>query len=67
MPNKASYGENGAFKYFVGYKKDVGVIKLYIKVPQMNECLKYFDNNKKCMNFWFMIKNCRTNTSMGWY
>lgn len=50
MPNKASYGENGAFKYFVGYKKDV-VIKLYIKVPQMNECLKYFDNNKKCMNF----------------
>lgn len=51
MPNKASYGENGAFKYFVGYKKDVGVIKLYIKVPQMNECLKYFDNNKKCMNF----------------
>ena len=49
---KDSYGKKGSFKFFIGYinKTDALPIPLCIKLPQMNEYVKYFDSNNKCMN-----------------
>lgn len=41
------YGNKGAFKYFIGfddYKNDI--IPLYIMLPQVKTCVKYFKNDK---------------------
>ena len=43
---KDSYGNKGAFKYFIGYKSNVGIIPLYIKLPKMNAYAKYFKDSK---------------------
>ena len=51
MSNKVLYGKKGVFKYFIAYKKDISIVPLYIKLPQMNGCIKYFDDNNKCINF----------------
>ena len=43
------------FKYFIGYQKGDIVKPLCIILPQMNGCIKYFDNGRKNMSF--MIKD----------
>ena len=35
------------FKYFIGYKKSEIVKPLCIILPQMTECIKYFENGGK--------------------
>ena len=49
LSKKDSYGNKGAFKYFIGYVTNAGIMPLCIRLPQMNECAKYFDNGSKCM------------------
>ena len=44
-----------SYKYFIGYKEDEIVKPLCIILPQMNGCMKYFDNGGKNMSF--LIKN----------
>ena len=44
-----------SYKYFIGYKEDEIVKPLPIILPQMNGCMKYFDNGGKNMSF--LIKN----------
>ena len=43
-----SSGSKGSFKYFIGYIHEGSSlpISLYLKLPQMNGYVKYFDNNK---------------------
>ena len=43
---KDSYGNKGAFKHFIGYKSNAGIIPLYIKLPKMNAYAKYFKDSK---------------------
>ena len=43
---KDSHGNKGAFKYFIGYKSNAGIIPLYIKLPKMNAYAKYFKDSK---------------------
>ena len=40
MANKIS------FKYFIGYKSDIGVVPLCIKLPPLSRYVKYFYGNK---------------------
>ena len=47
---KESYGNEGAFKYFIGYVSNVSIVPLYIKLLQMNAFIKYFDKNNKYMS-----------------
>ena len=40
------------YKYFCGYIDNDGIIKsLCVIVPQMNGCIKYFENGGKNMSF----------------
>ena len=39
------------FKYFIGYQKGDIVKPLCIILPQMNGCIKYFENGGKNMSF----------------
>ena len=48
--SKKPYSFKGAFKYFIGYINNIGIIPLYIKGPQMNTFVKCFDSNNKYMN-----------------
>ena len=50
LSSKETFGNKGAFQYFIGYISNVGIIPVYIKLPQIHEFVKYFDNNSKCMN-----------------
>ena len=52
LPEKDSYDKKGSFKYFIEYINEVDAfpVPLCIKRPQMNGCIKYFDNNDKCIN-----------------
>ena len=47
LSSKESYDNKGGFKCFIGYRSNVGSIQLYIKLPQMNAFVKYFDDNYK--------------------
>ena len=51
LSKKNSYGKKGSITYFIGYinEADAFPVPLYIKLPQMNEYDKYF-NDSKCMN-----------------
>ena len=51
LSKKDWYGKKGSLKYFIGYtnKTDTSPVPLYIKLPQMNQYVKYFNDNK-CMN-----------------
>ena len=66
LSNKKSYGNKGAFKYFIGYihQGNAFPVPLYIKLPQINAFVKYFDNNKKYMNLLVCdkeyLKKCST-------
>ena len=42
-----SYGSRNSFKYFTGYNDDFVIRPLCIKLPQMIECVRNFDGNKK--------------------
>ena len=42
LSKKDSYGNKGAFKYFIGYGSNAGIIPLCIRLPQMNGYVKYF-------------------------
>ena len=44
ISSKHSYGNKESFKYLTGYISNAGIILLYIKLPQMNTFVKYFDN-----------------------
>ena len=47
LHKKDSYGNKGAFKYFIGYNDyNDGIIPLYIKLPMMNAIAKYFNDSK---------------------
>ena len=50
LSSKELNDNKGAFKYCLGYISNVGIVPLYIKLPQMNEFVKYFDSNSKYMN-----------------
>ena len=53
LSSKHSYGNKGPFKYFIGYINETNIfpVPLYMKLPQMNVYVKYFNNNNKYMNF----------------
>ena len=42
---------NEGFKYFIGYQEGEIVKPLYIILPQMNGCIKYFESGDKNMSF----------------
>ena len=50
MFDKFKHSDDG-FKYFNGYKEDKIVKPLCIILPQMNVCIKYFENGGKPMSF----------------
>ena len=50
LSKKDSYCNKGAFKYFIGYICNTGIISLYIILLQMNTYAKYFGGTK-CVNF----------------
>lgn len=45
IPNKDFLGKKGS-NYFLGYKGDVEIKSLRIKIPKMNGHAKYFDKSK---------------------
>ena len=50
LSKKDSYGNRSAFKYFIGYISNRGIIPLCIILPQMNEYVKCVNKNSKYMN-----------------
>ena len=56
LSRKDSYSNKGAFKYFLGYISNDGIIPLCIKLPQMNIFAKSFDSNNKYMSWWQRLK-----------
>ena len=49
LSGKDSYGHKDAFKYFIGYIGNAGIIQLCIILPQKNSSAKYFKDSK-CVN-----------------
>ena len=49
---KHSYGNEGSFTNFIGYRNNCNAFPILwrIKLPQMNEYVKYFHNNNKYMD-----------------
>ena len=43
LSSKELCGNKGVFEYFIEYISSVSIISLYIKLPQMNAFVKYFD------------------------
>ena len=54
VSNKSRHSEE-SFKYFIGYQEDEIVKPLCVILPQINACIKYFENEGKNMSF--LIKN----------
>ena len=50
LSKKALYDKKGSFKYFIGYINKTDAFPVQLKLPQMNEYVKYFDSNNKHMN-----------------
>ena len=50
LSKKDLHGNKIAFKYFIEYVSNSGIIPLYIILPQMNAYVKYFDKNNQCKN-----------------
>lgn len=42
-----SYGNKIAFKYFIGYIRNAGIIPMYIIFSEINAYCKYFKGNKR--------------------
>ena len=51
LSSKEWYGNKDAFKDFIVYISNIGIIPLFIRLPQINAFVKYFDSNNKYMNF----------------
>ena len=57
ISNRDLYAKKCSFKYFIEYMKNIGVVSLCIKLPQLNRHIKYFDDrlmnifNNRFMNF----------------
>ena len=51
LSHKKSYGKD-SFKYFIGFRHKGNAFPspLCVKLPQMNEYAKYFDENRKYIN-----------------
>ena len=62
--NKNSYDNKGLFKYHTGYrhKNEALLSPLNIKLPQLTEYTKYFDNNNKYVKFLINDKKLLKNT-----
>ena len=54
VSDKFKHSKEG-YKYFIGYQEGEIVKPLCIILPQMNGCIKYFENGEK--NMPFLIKN----------
>ena len=55
--DKTSYGNKGSFKYYIGYRhKDGTFSPLNIKLPQLTEYAKHFNNGDKLINFLVAVK-----------
>ena len=54
VSDKFRHSEDG-YKYFIGYQEDEMIRPSCIIIPQMNGCIKYFENGGK--NMPFLIKN----------
>ena len=54
VSDKFRHSEEG-YKYFIGYQEDEIVRPLCVRLPQMNDYIKYFENGGKNMSF--LIKN----------
>ena len=51
VSGKFKYGDNGS-KYFIGYlDEDIIIRALFIILPQMSGCIKYFNGGGKNMSF----------------
>ena len=50
VSDRFKHSEEGS-KYFIGYQEDEIVKPLCIILPQMNGCIKYFENGGKNMSF----------------
>ena len=49
--DKTSYGNKGSFKRYIGYRhKDGTVSPLNVKIPQLTEYAKHFNNGDKLIN-----------------
>ena len=51
VSKKEPYGKKSSFKYFIGYDDNDDIRPLCIRLPQMIEYAKYFENNNKTMSF----------------
>ena len=49
LSEKDSYGHKDAFKHFIGYIGNAGIIQLCIILPQINSSAKCFKDSK-CVN-----------------
>ena len=49
--NKIVISDKDSFKYFIGYRSNDDIRPLCIKLPQISGYAKYFDSNKKYINF----------------
>ena len=50
LSKKDLYDKKGSFKYFIGYINKTDAFPVPLKLPQMNEYVKYFDSNNNYMN-----------------
>ena len=50
VSDRSKHNDEG-FKYFIGYQKGEIIKPLCIILPQMNGCIKYFENGGKNMSF----------------
>ena len=50
LSSKELYGNKGEFKSFIVYISNAAIVPLYIRLPQMNAFVKYFDSHNKYMN-----------------
>ena len=56
------FKHNGeGFRYFIGYQEGEIVKPLYIILPQMNGCIKYFESGDKNMSFLLKMIKCGKN------
>ena len=66
LSKKDLYSNKGALKYFIGYDDlEIDIILLYIILPQMNICVKYFKDNKH-INLLVNDKNILQNYNEIW-
>ena len=45
VSKKEPYGRNNSFKYFIGYNDHDVIRPLYVRLPQMTDSVRKFDEN----------------------